>query len=182
MAAELFRARYAEEPFVSLFVTGCAGDKKLHTFTNCERISIKRDNAPSIDLEGALHHEVDLEGDFTELSVEGDRRGGAVVETLLMWSEAETANIEATVRPFPGTTVPVDLTVVDRAGTPVRDWNGHVTVEVDGDARLLSYTDTGAVFVARGQGRTYLEVGRSGGVIVIRAIADGLEAGTATIE
>jgi len=183
MAAELFRARYAEEPFVSLFVTGCAGEKKLHAFTNCERISIKRDNAPSMDLEGAHHHEVDLEGDFTGLSVEGDRRGVTVLKTLRMWGKAATVGFdidEASVER--GCTLPVDLTICDKAGTPVRDWNGHLTVEVEGDARLFPYTGAGEALIARGEGRTYLEVGRSGGVISIQAMADGLEAGTVTIE
>jgi hypothetical protein len=176
MAAELFRARYAEEPFASLFITGCAGDKKLHTFTNCERISIKWDDAPSIELEGACHHVVDLEEGFGELTAEGDRQGIPVVKTLRKWKEAATVEVtvdEAEAKK--GRTVAVDLTICDDAGTPVRDWNGHLTVKVDGDAQLLPYTDAGEVLMARGEGRTYLEVGRSGGEFVIHAATNGLE-------
>jgi len=182
MAAELFRARYADEPFVSLFVTGCAGDdRELHVFSNCERVRIKRDNAPSAELESAFHHVVDLEGGFTDLTFEGDRRGATVVETLRMWGEAKTVNIEPAGRPVPGTTVPVDLTVVDRHGTPVRNWNGHILVAVDGDAQLFPYSDNGEVLMARGEGRVYVQLGRSGEDIVIRTVADGLEAASLTI-
>jgi hypothetical protein len=58
----------------------------------------------------------------------------------------------------------------------VRDWNGHVEVTIDGDAQLYPYTDSGEVLMARGEGRTYVEIGRSGGGFVIRAVANGLEA------
>ena len=79
------------------------------------------------------------------------------------------------------TTVPIDLTVVDENGTPVRDWNGHVRVTVDGDARILSYTDAGEVLIARGEGRVYVEVGRSDDAFVIRATTDSLEPAFMTV-
>jgi len=80
-----------------------------------------------------------------------------------------------------GRTVAVDLTICDDAGTPVRDWNGQVEVEIDGDARLYPYTDAGEVLVARGEGRLYLQLGRSGEEIVIRATAASLEPASLTI-
>jgi len=176
MAAELFRARYAEKPFVSLFLTGSAGEERLHAFTNCDRIRLARDGASLTELENAFHHVVDLGGGFTEIIAEGDRGGTTVVERLKMWDEASTIAIAITnEHALPGHTAAVDLTICDVRGTPVRDWNGHVTIELEGDGLHLPYTATGEVVIARGEGRTYLKIGKSGGEIVIHATGDGLE-------
>lgn len=182
MAAELFRARYADEPFVSLFVTGCAGGEDLHIFTNCDRVRLTRDNEPAEEFDGALHHVVRLEDSFTQISVEGEQQGSTVRETLRSWGTAATVKIETDTGEIASeTTVPIDLTVVDENGTPVRDWNGHVRVTVDGDARILPYTDAGEVLMARGEGRVYVKVGRSDDAFVIRATTDSLEPGSMKI-
>jgi len=178
MAAELFRARYAEEPFVSLFVTG----RDLHVFSNCESVRLERDDAPTVDLQEAPHHIVKLECAFTGVRAEGVRKSETVRKVLRPWGEAATVLIsidETDVEP--GRTVAVDLTICDDAGTPVRDWNGQVEVEVDGNARLFAYNDAGEVLMARGEGRTYLQLGRSGEDIVIRTVANGLKAASLTI-
>jgi len=141
MAAELFRARYAKEAFVSLFVTGPAGDKKLHVFTNCESVHVTQDNAPLIELGSALHHVVDMEDGFTALKVEGIRGDATVRNELHSWGDAASLAItidEAEAKA--GRTIAVDLMICDDAGTPVRDWNGHVKVEIDGDALLFPST------------------------------------------
>ena len=182
MAAELFRARYSCEPFVSLFLTGRAGEKRIHIFTNCELVRLTRDDEPVIELEGAVHHVVDLEGGFTAVKAEGVRAGVTVRNELRAWGEAAVVMFsidEAEVAP--GRTVAVDLTICDGAGIPVQDWNGHIQVEAEGDARILAYTDAGEVLMARGEGRAYLGLGRDGGEIVITAGADGLSSGTAII-
>ncbi len=179
MAAELFRARYAEEPFVSLFVTGAAGDKKLHIFSNCDQVQLTIDDNPTIGLMGGPHNIMDLEDGFTAANAEAARGGVTVRNELKAWDGATTVAItidEADARP--GQTVAVDLMIFDEGETPVRDWNGHVEVEVDGDARLFPYTDAGEVLMARGEGRTYLQLGRSGGEVKILATADGLEPGS----
>jgi beta-galactosidase len=181
MAAELFRARYAAAAFVSPFVTGAAGDgQTLHAFTNCERLRVLRDDATPIVLDKALHHAVDLGGGFTELTVEGLR--GEVVVRRRLRACGEAATVAITIdkgEAKPGRTVAVDLAVVDGAGTPVHDWNGHVHVAAEGDAHLFAYTDAGEVLMARGEGRAYLELGGSGSEIVITTHADGLEPGNA---
>jgi len=178
MAAELFRARYADEPFVSLFVTG----RDLHVFSNCETVRLEKDDAPTVDLQEAPHNIVKLEGAFTGVRAEGVRNGATVRKELRPWGEAAAVMIsidETEVES--GRTVAVDLTICDDAGTPVRDWNGQVEVEIDGDARLYPYTDAGEVLVARGEGRLYLQLGRSGEEIVIRATAASLEPASLTI-
>jgi beta-galactosidase len=176
MAAELFRARFADEAFVSLFLTGELGGRKLHAFTNCERLRFVRDGAPPIELEGKLHQVIDLQGKFTELIVEGERNQDTVVERLRAWRKAATVAITIDeVEAKPGRTVAVDFGVVDNEGTPVRNWNGHLQVTAEGDALLLPYTEGGEVLMARGEGRTYIRIGRSGGEIVIRVTGDELE-------
>jgi hypothetical protein len=70
--------------------------------------------------------------------------------------------------------------ILDADGVPVRDWNGHVHLEAEGDARLRTYTDTNEVLMARGEGRAYLTLGSREGEVVVTAIAGGLAAGTAT--
>jgi len=182
MAAELFRARYADQPFVSLFLTGQAGEKRIHIFTNCERVRLTRDDRPPVELTDALHHTVSLEDGFTVVKAEGVRRGITIRNELRSWGEAATVKIsfdksEVAER----RTVAIDLTVCDDAGVPVLDWNGHVHVAAEGDARILAYTDAGEVLMARGEGRAYLEFGRSGGEVVVTAAADGLTPCTATI-
>ena len=127
-------------------------------------------------LASAPHHVVDLGDAFTGVRAEATRSGVTVRNELKAWREAEAIAIsidEAEAKPR--RTVAVDLTICDDTGTPVRDWNGHVTVEVDGDARLFPYTDAGEALVSRGQGRTFVEIGRSGGEFVIHAAANGLE-------
>jgi len=137
---------------------------------------LTRDDEPAGEFEGSLHHVVDLEGSFTQISVEGEQRGRTVRETLRSWGMAATVRIETDTGEIASeTTVPIDLTVIDENGTPVRDWNGHVRVTVEGDARILPYTDAGEVLIARGEGRTYLQLGRTEGQVTIRATADALE-------
>jgi len=178
MAAELFRARYAKELFVSLFLTG----RDLHVFSNCETVRLEWDDAPTVDLQEAPHHIVKLEGAFSGVKAEGTRDGKTVHSELRAWGEAATISIAIDgTESRPGQTVAADLTICDDAGAPVRDWNGHVELAIDGDARLFSFTDAGEVLMARGEGRAYLQLSRSEGQVTLRATADGLATGTKTI-
>jgi len=178
MAAELFRARYAEEPFVSLFVTGTGDDRELHIFSNCERILLTRDGLPAIELEAAPHHVVPLNGVFTGFRAEGVRGENTVRCELRSWREAATVAISIEEpETAPGRISPVDFTICDDAGSPVREWNGRVKVSIEGDARLFPFNEAGEVLVSRGSGRAYVEVGRSGEPFVVHAEANGLEPG-----
>ena len=172
MAAELFRARYGEEPFISLFVTG--GD--LHVFSNCETVRLERDDAPTVDLLRVPHHIVKLDGAFTGVRAEGTRGEKTVRSELCASGEAAAVAIAIDeTETMPGRTVAIDLSICDDGGTPARDWNGQVQVEIEGDARLFSYTDGGEVEISRSEGRTYLQLGRSGSEFVIHAATNGLE-------
>jgi beta-galactosidase len=182
MAAELFRARYAKDPFISLFVTGVTDAGDLHVFTNCRRVRIIIDDTPPIDLDGELHSVVNLDRFFAVAKVEGTRGQATVREELRAWKEAATVAIgldesEAS----PGRIVSVDLSIHDGAGNRVRNWDGHVVASVEGDAQLYTYTDAGEVLMSRGEGRVYLQLGRSGGEVVVRATADGFDPASITI-
>jgi beta-galactosidase len=178
MAAELFRARYAGEPFVAPFVID---DKSLHVFSNCDRIHVSIDGSGPVSLDNQLHHVVQLEGPFTEIVVEGQRDRASVRETLRAWGAAQTVVIALGDHPGPGRTAPVDFSIHDDAANPVRSWNGQVIASVEGDAQLLTYTESGQVPIARGGGRTYLHIGPTGREIVIHAKADGLEPAISTV-
>jgi beta-galactosidase len=181
MAAEMFRARYAKKPFISLIPTGVHRERQLHVFTNCRGLRLSIDDAPSVELGIGLHHTVPVAEEFTRITVEGERNEHRVVEVLKMWREASTLTLDVCDPASAGTTIAVDLSVVDGNGNPVRDWNGTVETAVDGDARLLSFNDGDEVLAARGQARIYVEIGRSGAEFAIRAGAAGLEPATTTV-
>lgn len=182
MAAELFRARYADEAFVSLFVTGGAGDENLHIFTNCERVRLVRDDGPPEELQFAPHHVIDLESSYNLIEIEGERQGQKVRESLRAWESARSVEIAIDEDEIAcGVTLPIDLTVVDENGTPVRDWNGHIKVTIEGNGRLYAYTDAGEVLMARGEGRAYVTFGDRRGETVVTAKAEDLATGTALI-
>jgi len=184
MAAELFRARFAEEPFISLFVTrstDTAEDRELHVFSNCGRIELTIDDEPFATLEGALHHRARIDGRFHEIRANGARQGVTADAVLRGWGEAASVGLTIDEKALePGRTVAVDLAILDADGVKVRDWNGDVRVTVAGDARLFPYTDGGEAEMARGEGRAYLAPGRNQKYVVITAMAGDLAAGTAT--
>ncbi len=185
MAAELFRARYAEEPFISLFVIRSSDeteDRDLHVFSNCGRIELMLDGEPFATLEGALHHRARIDGGFEEIRANGTRQGSPAEAVIRGWGEATAVGLTINnTAPETGKTLAVDLVILDADGVPVRDWNGHVHLEAEGDARLRTYTDTSEVLIARGEGRAYLTVGQGTGEIIITGFAPGLEPGTTTI-
>ena len=182
MAAELFRARYAEEPFVSLFVIPVAEVCELHVFSNCGRIELILDGEPFAILEGALHYQVRIDGGFEEIRASGVRQGSPAEAVVRGWGEAASVGLTIDENALEsGRTLAVDLAILDADGVPVRDWNGHVHLGSEGDARLRTYTDAGEVVMARGEGRAYVTLGSPEGEVVVTAMAGGLAAGTATI-
>ena len=179
MAAELFRARYAEEPFISLFVTrstDAGEDRELHVFSNCGWIELGIDGEPFATLEGALHHRARIDGGFEEIRANGVRQGLPAEAVIRRWGEATSVGLTINdTTPSIGETRTVDLVILDADGVRVRDWNGHVHLETEGDARLRTYTDTDQVVMARGEGRAYLTLGHRAEEIVVTATADNLE-------
>jgi beta-galactosidase/beta-glucuronidase len=175
MAAELFRARYAKEPFVSLFVAANDDEGQLHLFSNCDWTRIEVDGKLTAKLGKQCHHVVSLESPFAVVKAEGIHGDVTVHEELRSWGEAKTVVISFDDEPRPGETVSVGLTIRDTNGIPVRDWNGHITLAIEGDARLFAYTDKGEVLMSRGEGRAYVQAGSSREPFVIRASTNDLD-------
>jgi hypothetical protein len=180
MAAEFFRARYAKDPFVSLFVTGAANAGELHVFSNCDRVRLTVEGEPTIELEGQIHAAMILTAPFAGAKADGFLGGVTVHEELRSWGDSKTIAVSVG-DAQPGETIAVDLAIRDASGVLVRDWNGHVTISVEGNARLFAYTDKGEVLMSRGEGRAYVQMGRSGEEVVIHAAANGLEPASKTI-
>jgi hypothetical protein len=182
MAAELFRARYAEEPFVSLFVIRVAEVCELHVFSNCGRVELTLDGDAFATLEGALHHRARIDGGFEEIRASGVRQGSPAEAVIRGWGEAASVGLTINdTTPSTGEILTVDLVILDADGVRVRDWNGFVHLEAEGDARLRTYTDTNEVVMARGEGRAYLTRGDRAEEIVVTATADNLESGSLVI-
>jgi hypothetical protein len=112
---------------------------------------------------------------------EGERDGVTVHEELRSWGNAKTVVISVDYDPKPGETIAIDLAILDAAGIPVLNWNGHASLSIEGDAAVLSYTEDDEVLMSRGEGRAYVHVGRSGEPFVIHATADGLQPGSLAV-
>jgi len=182
MAAELFRARYAREPFISLFVTRCEKGRQLNIFSNCSTIRLMPTGGSILDLDGRRHHQLPYDEGWTDLRLEGSRNGTKVIHDHRPPGAATAIGIGIDEDEIvPGRLIAVDLDTRDADNLPADDWSGHVEVAVDGDARLLPYSPAAEVLMARGEGRVYLEIGEAGGPIVITASADGLETASKTI-
>jgi len=202
MAAELFRARFAEAPFVSLFVTapgppspttrfrkelplgGGLGDRgrELHVFTNCETVRLARGGAMVALLEGAVHYVLPVGADFGEIIATGSSQGRIAQGGIRPHGPAQ--RIALTIpegQAAPGRTVEVDLNILDAAGLRVADWSGAVRLAVEGRARLRTPGHRSLVEVARGEGRGYLTIGRNAFEIMLTAHVEGLAPGSASL-
>jgi beta-galactosidase len=200
MAAELFRARFSERPFVSLFVTtpgpaaapsrfrrehrvdgGGQAALELHAFTNCETLRIARDGAMMAFVEGAIHHVLPLYGNFFEIIATGSHGAAVVQASVRRHGEAERIHI----RPPAGTiTSPaeLDIEILDGSNVVACGWNGIVRLTVDGPGRAHALNEAHEVPVARGVGRAYLSLSEGREPVVVTAAADGLSPGILSVE
>ena len=195
MAAELFRARYASRPFVSLFVTGPgptaeptrfrkehradgAGPApfELHAFTNCETLRLARDGAMLSVLEGAIHHVLPLYGSFEEILATGSRGGVVVQGSARRPGAAERIHLK-TASGSSASIVELDVEVHDAASTVVGSWNGLVRIAVGGPGRAHPYTEAGGIELARGVGRAYVTVDDEHEPVVVTVSGPGLSPG-----
>ncbi len=200
MAAELFRARYGDRPFVTLFVTESGLDlepspyrqiltgdphgpdhRQIHVFTNCETVRLTCDGSSLGEFEGALHYVLPLYGDCQQLLATGSRDGTVVQSTFRQHGDPFALDIAA-IEAARGSIVPVDLAVRDRAGVTVANWSGSVLLTVSGGARLRTIDGGGLVQMARGIGRTYLQLRPDARDVMLAATDDGLVTATVTVQ
>ena len=94
MAAELFRARYSDDPFITIFGVatrrgspasrfrteiadpyGGRSSTRLHVFSNCEDLRILQDCAILSSLDATLHTVIPVDPDRGVVEIEGIRGG-----------------------------------------------------------------------------------------------------------
>jgi hypothetical protein len=192
MAAALFRARFADVPFVALFVTQPGPEARssryrsehrtdgegrapleLHAFTNCETLRLARDGSMLAVLEGAIHHVLPLFGGFEEVLATGSQGGTVVQDSVRRHGDAERIHLRATA----GSTPPmfeVDVEIHDSASVVVGNWTGAVRLMVDGPGSCHTANDVHEVSVVRGVGRTYVTVDSGHDDVMVTASAAGL--------
>ncbi len=136
MAAELFRARYSDQPFISLFCVqtrlgtpaspyrteiasplGSRSAQRLHVFSNCEGIRIHQGGALRASLESTPHTIIPIDLAQGEIVAEGYAAGRTVTSILMPPGEPHTIRIShANGRPAPGSIQTLDLRIVDGDG------------------------------------------------------------------
>jgi beta-galactosidase len=200
MAAELFRARYAIDPFVRAFlvrvpvpddaraesrfridVDGPDGPARLHVFSNCERLRVLRDSIEIATLSGAIHYVLPVDEGFDGLTVIGVGRGKTVEDRIV--PHGPPARVVAAFESAPRSsrdTVAFGLRVVDARGAWASDWRGAARIRVEGAGRLRSFTPTGDVELRRGLGRGFVCGDGGGGPVALAAEVEGLETGRAS--
>jgi beta-galactosidase/beta-glucuronidase len=201
MAAELFRARYADDAFVALFLVEAApaGDRSpfctvhqrsgepapdrwLHVFSNCEKIEVHQAGSPVILLEGGIHSVVGIARDRGRIEARGFLRGRSMTTVCDPWGTAAEIVLSPSRSVLqPGTTGAIEVAVTDADGRRVDDWNGLVTLSATGSVELSCFNPENTVVIARGEGRVYARRHPSGGEATIMATADGIAPGSLTL-
>ena len=200
MAGELFRARYSDSPFVSLFVTAqnveappspyrqehspliTGGGLFLHVFSNCDSVRLSQNGAFLTLLEGAYHHVVEIDGGFTEIIATGSSKRKMVQASYRPHGEATRIEITGPDHPVePDRALELDISIRDSSGLPVRNWSGQVLLEIEGRGKLWCFAEGGAVEVARGLGRAYVTLETAIEHVVVTAAGDDLSPGSVTL-
>lgn len=201
MAAELFRARYSDEPFISLFLVqaslgtpaspyrtevpshlGRGSALRLHLFSNCEGLRVLQGGTLLASVESVPHTIIPVDLEQGEIVAEGYASGRTVTGILTPPGEPRAIELlYSDGRPSAGPIQTLDLRVMDSDGVTVPSWNGHVHVSGSGGATVLSYTAAGEVLVTRGEGRVHVRTTPEALAPEVAACADGLESGKFTL-
>lgn len=197
MAAELFRARFAGEPFISLFCVGArlgapasrfrteladpyggGAPLRLHAFSNCAGLRFVQAGATLASIDRTPHAVMPVDLARGGITVEGIANGSTVVGRIRRWGPATAIELSRD-RPTAsnGDIVAVDIRIVDDAGATVPTWNGHVVAEAAGGAELRAYTAAGEVLVSRGEGRLYVRSTPDAEAPSVKAATGGLRTG-----
>jgi beta-galactosidase len=187
-AAMAMQARLSPQPFVRICgawgepVDGKdeTGRRRIHIFTNCSKVSLYHDGnlLESLSCELYASCEVPYLGGVLLAVAESEAgtaeyrlRAFSAPVRLAIELEANTAGLRETIT--------VRLRVKDEQGVQVTAWNGEATVQINGPARLNSYTPDHRVAIARGEGRTFFTGTGSAGEVEVTAACDDLQPGQA---
>jgi beta-galactosidase/beta-glucuronidase len=176
MAADLVRARFAGEPFISMHCVetrlgapasrfrtelpdprGGGSPHRLHIFSNCDGVLLVQDDRKLASIEASPHTIIPVDLARGEIVAEGFSTSATVSRRLGPWSEPSAIRLRrSSSLPTAGEVAVVDLQIVDSSGSVVPNWNGNVRAVGTGGARVLAYTAGGDVSVTRGEGRIFV--------------------------
>lgn len=187
MAAFLMRALGSECPLVKVFGLWRANPGgepcRIHVVTNCRRIGISTASAQCLEADVGPYsvHQVAFEPGA--LHVTGITDGKIVARDSLSTCGPASAveAVPAADQADPRGTLEIGVRVVDVDGQAVCSWNGLVTGDVSGPARLRSYRDDGGIVISRGTGTAFVSGTGREGEAVMRVQAEGLTAGEARV-
>lgn len=198
MAAELFRARFAHRPFITLFcVETCIGAPaslyrtelpnptsesprhRLHVFSNCDGLRIIQRERILASIDRTPHAVIPINLSRGPVAVEGFSEGKTITQTIRPWGPPSAIRISrSTAYHLTGDIQALELSVVDEDGVTVPTWNGHVRASASGGARLLAYTAGSEVLISRGQGRVFVRASPEAMAPEVVAHADGFDSGS----
>lgn len=174
MSAAYIQARALTVPFVRVFADwgeeNSESQRRVDIFTNCSDIKVMKNGRLTAELKGETHivHETDFAPGV--LTVVGSGAHEDISDALHSHGKGVRIALSPdceSVASFDRPTVGIELTVLDRAGHRVLDWNEDLDVDVEGPARGRYYRPSTHVCVAAGTGRFFVTgTGVPGHVIV----------------
>jgi len=201
MAAELFRARFAHRPFISLFCLESgigapasrfrtelpnprskSAHQRLHVFSNCDGLRIHQHDRILASIDRTPHAIIPVDLSRGAVVVEGFSGGETIAQTIKPWSHPFAVHISRSANyHLTGEIQALDVRIVDDEGTTVPTWNGHVRATASGGAHLLAYTVSGEVLISRGEGRVFVRSTPEAVAPAVEARADDLQSGQITL-
>lgn len=189
-AADLFRARHGDGPFIALHGDWghhprAAPSRTIHLFTNCQRTELRSDGELVAEVLERPHAALEVPFRASDLEAVGWRADGERVEVRLpVHGDAEALRLHfdrLPRRPGEKRTVTVEVEVVDRRGVLVGCWCGTARLSLSGPGLLRAYTPEGDVELTRGRGRCFFTPSGHAGVVEVEAVAPGLASASAEL-
>lgn len=192
MAADYLAARFRPEAFVRLVADwrvapareGGGDERDVVVFTNCDTLRFFVGGVPAGEMRGANPLAVKLPFRDGALEVRALRGTECASDVCLPWGPAARLTIvpspEGDANAANADVLCFDVLAADAHGRPVLDWAGDARVTCDGPAAVRSHTPAGAVRLAGGRGRVFVEP-RGAGLLTLRAEALRLDGGELTV-
>jgi beta-galactosidase len=187
MSAAYIRARTCKEPHVSLHAewnaNGGDGARRVHVFTNCDEVTLHVDDRLISTLAGKWHIQTELEFETRVLTARATQGGKHAADSIAPWGPARSLNLSSESTECIANqreTVVIRCVVTDTNGQHAADWQGEVSVLVDGPARGRFYSEKAAIPIAGGIGHIFITGTGTSGDAIITATHTELETGECT--